>query len=42
MLISLVLLAGAATHWRQYPDISYSALAYALATAASLMSEVRA
>lgn len=42
MLISLVLLAGAATHWRQYPYISYSALAYALATAASLIIRVRA
>jgi hypothetical protein len=37
MLISLVLLAGVLSHWRQYPYISYSVFAYTLATAASLI-----
>jgi len=42
MLISLVVLAGAARHWRQHPYISYSAFAYTLATAASLIVRLRA
>jgi hypothetical protein len=37
MLISLVLLAGVVKHWRQHPYISYSAFAYTLATAASVL-----
>jgi hypothetical protein len=37
MLISLVLLAGVARHWRQHPYISYSAFAYSIATGASLI-----
>jgi hypothetical protein len=41
MLISLVLLAGVIRHWRQYPYISYSAFAYTLATAASLLVRLR-
>ncbi|MBV9582895.1 MAG: hypothetical protein JO057_30285 [Chloroflexi bacterium] len=41
MVISLALLAGVARHWRQYPFISYSALAYTLATAASLIVRAR-
>ena len=42
MLISLVLLAGVVRHWRQHPYISYSAFAYTLATAASLIVRLRA
>jgi hypothetical protein len=37
MLISLVLLAGVVRRWRQYPYLGYSAFAYTLATAASLV-----
>ena len=42
MLISLVLLARVVRHWRQYPYIGYSVLAYTLATAASLVVRLRA
>ena len=42
MLISLVLLAGVVRHWRQHPYIGYSAVAYTLATAASLIVRLRA
>ena len=42
MLISLVLLAGVARRWRQYPYTSYSAFAYSLATVASLIVRLRA
>jgi hypothetical protein len=41
MLISLVLLAGVVKHWRQHPYISYSAFAYTLATAASVIVRAR-
>ena len=41
MLISLVLLAGVVRHWRQHPYISYSAFAYTLATATSLIVRLR-
>jgi len=42
MLIALGLLAGVVRRWRQYPYISYSAFAYTLATAASLIVRLRA
>jgi hypothetical protein len=42
MLISLVLLAGVVKHWRQHPYLSYSAFAYSLATAGSLIVRLRA
>jgi len=42
MLIALVLLAGVAKHWREHPYISYSAFAYTLATATSLIVRLRA
>jgi hypothetical protein len=42
MLISLVLLAGVAKRWRQHPYLSYSAFAYTLATAASVVVRMRA
>jgi hypothetical protein len=42
MLISLVLLAGVVRRWRQHPFITYSAFAYTLATAASLLVRMRA
>lgn len=41
MLISLVLLATVVKHWRQHPYISYSAFAYTLATAASVIVRMR-
>jgi hypothetical protein len=41
MLISLVLLAGVMKRWRQHPYISYSAFAYTLATAASVIVRAR-
>lgn len=41
MLISLVLLAGVIKYWRQHPYISYSAFAYTLATAASVIVRTR-
>jgi hypothetical protein len=41
MLISLVLLAPVVKHWRQHPYISYSAFAYTLATAASVIVRTR-
>jgi hypothetical protein len=41
MLISLVLLAGVVKRWRQYPYIGYSAFAYTLATAASIIVRAR-
>ncbi len=42
MLIALVLLAGVQRRWRQHPYLSYSAFAYTLATAASLIVRLRA
>jgi hypothetical protein len=42
MLSALVLLAGVARQWRQHPYLSYSALAYTLATAASFVVRLRA
>lgn len=41
MLISLALLAGVIRSWRQHPYISYSAFAYTLATAASVIVRTR-
>jgi hypothetical protein len=41
MLIALVLLAGVVKHWREHPYISYSAFAYTLATAASVIVRTR-
>ena len=41
MLISLVLLIGVVKQWRRHPYISYSAFAYTLATAASVMVRTR-
>jgi hypothetical protein len=41
MLISLVLLGGVVKRWRQHPYISYSAFAYTLATAASVIVRAR-
>jgi hypothetical protein len=40
-LIALVLLAGVVRRWRQHPYIGYSAFAYTLATAASLIVRLR-
>jgi hypothetical protein len=41
MLISLVLLAPVLKQWRRHPYISYSAFAYTLATAASVIVRTR-
>jgi hypothetical protein len=41
MLISLVLLGGVVKHWRQHPYTTYSAFAYTLATAASVIVRAR-
>ena len=41
MLISAGLLAAVVKHWRKYPYISYSAFAYTLATAASVIVRTR-
>jgi hypothetical protein len=41
MLIALVLLAAVVRQWRQYPYLSYSALAYTLATVGSVIVRLR-